>query len=156
TEGCPELGERICGFGTNAGIRVLRLGTDLIGPRSDHVAFQSRDVPCLFFSCGTCKDYHQPTDTAQKLNYKDLEHSTQVMQATISALASAAPASPCFSGTHEPGGAAPTLEELRSVCTLLNEVGEHREQAGIKKEDAEGFRKLAVEAEKLLNDGRYD
>jgi len=156
TEQCPQLGEQICQFGTNAGIRVLRLGTDLIGPRSDHVAFQSRGVPCLFFSSGTCKDYHQPTDTADKIDFNDLDHSTRVMQATVNELASAAPSSSCFSGAQDAGNPTPMLEELRSVCTLLNEVGEHREQAGIKKEDAEAFQNLALEARKLLDDGHYD
>jgi hypothetical protein len=156
TEECPLLGEQVCQFGTNAGIRVLRLGTDLIGPRSDHVAFQSRGVPCLFFSCGTCRDYHQPTDTADKLDFNALEHSTRLMRATVNELASGAPSLSCFSVAREVGNPAPMLEELRSVCTLLNEVGEHRQEAGIKKEDADAFQNLASQARKLLNDGHYD
>ena len=156
TEACPILGEQVCRFGTNAGIRVLRLGTDLVGPRSDHVAFQSRGIPCLFFSCGTCKDYHLPTDTADKLDFAALKRSAEVMAATVSELANSAPELSCFSGPHDATSAVANSEELRSVCTLLNEVGEHREQAGIKKEDAESFQKLALEAQKLLNDGGYD
>ena len=156
TEGCPILGEQVCRFGTNAGIRVLRLGTDLVGPRSDHVVFQSRGIPCLFFSCGTCKDYHLPTDTADKLDFAALKRSAFVMQAMVSELANSAPESSCFSGAQDATSAAANREELRSVCTLLNEVGEHREQAGIKKEDAESFQKLALEAQKLLNAGGYD
>jgi len=42
TEQYPQLRERVRGFGTNAGIRVLPLGTDLVGPRSDHATPEGR------------------------------------------------------------------------------------------------------------------
>ena len=158
TEGYAGLGEHVCQFGNEAGIRVLPLGTDLIGPRSDHVAFQSRRVPCLFFSCGTCKDYHEPTDTADKLNFGDIEHSADVMRRTVLELANAPiPELSTKSPDQGTGSASePMVEELRSVCTLMRDVGEHREQAGIRKEDAEAFQKVALEAQELLQQGRYD
>jgi hypothetical protein len=38
-----------------------------LGP-SDHTSFYLRDVPVLHFFTGTHADYHQPTDTADKIN----------------------------------------------------------------------------------------
>src|SRR5262249_51827578 len=61
-----------------------------------------------------------------------------------------------YSGAPEVASGSVNIEELGSVCTLLKEVGEHREEAGIKKEDAESFIKLTNEAQRLLNEGHYD
>ncbi len=38
------------------------------GP-SDHDSFYKKKIPVLFFFTGTHKDYHTPTDTAEKVNY---------------------------------------------------------------------------------------
>lgn len=40
-----------------------------IGP-SDHTSFYNAGIPVLFFFTGTHKDYHKPTDDADKINYK--------------------------------------------------------------------------------------
>jgi hypothetical protein len=37
--------------------------------RSDHYNFASKGVPIIFFFNGTHADYHQPTDTPDKINY---------------------------------------------------------------------------------------
>src|SRR5258706_11493233 len=47
----------------------LQLNEDGFGP-SDHSSFYSKKVPVLFFFTGTHNDYHKPTDTADKINYK--------------------------------------------------------------------------------------
>jgi hypothetical protein len=121
----------------------------LIGPRSDHVAFESRGIPCLFFSCGSFKDYHEPTDTAEKLNYLGIERSASVILETVKELANS-PEKP------KPNGKDFDSEELRTVSTVLAEVDRNSVQAGIKKEDIESFRKLESEAENLLRNGHYD
>jgi hypothetical protein len=38
------------------------------GP-SDHTSFYRKDLPVLFFFTGSHKDYHKPTDDADKINY---------------------------------------------------------------------------------------
>jgi aminopeptidase YwaD len=38
------------------------------GP-SDHTSFYKKDIPVLFFFTGSHKDYHKPTDDADKINY---------------------------------------------------------------------------------------
>ncbi|MDX6613467.1 MAG: hypothetical protein QOD75_2653, partial [Blastocatellia bacterium] len=48
---------------------ALTLNEDGFGP-SDHSSFYSKQVPVLFFWTGTHEDYHKPSDTADKINYK--------------------------------------------------------------------------------------
>ena len=51
---------------------LLTLNEDGFGP-SDHSSFYARQIPVLFFWTGSHEDYHKPTDTADKINYEDLE-----------------------------------------------------------------------------------
>ncbi len=39
------------------------------GP-SDHTSFYKKDIPVLFFFTGSHKDYHKPSDDADKINYQ--------------------------------------------------------------------------------------
>ena len=149
SEGYPSTGQQICRFGARSGIRVLPLGTDLIGPRSDHVAFESRKIPCLFFSCGSFRDYHEPGDTAEKLNYDDLARSAEVIRRTVWALASSPNlerASPIDAGF---------AQELHTVRVVMDEVNGHLAKAGIRAEDAQAFQGLAREAQELSASGKY-
>jgi hypothetical protein len=41
------------------------------GP-SDHMSFARKKIPVLFFFSGLHMDYHRPTDTADKINYKGM------------------------------------------------------------------------------------
>jgi hypothetical protein len=43
---------------------------------TDVTSFYTKNVPVLNFFTGAHEDYHRPTDTADKLNYKDLERIT--------------------------------------------------------------------------------
>lgn len=47
----------------------LQLNEDGFGP-SDHSSFYGKKIPVLFFFTGTHNDYHKPSDTADKINYK--------------------------------------------------------------------------------------
>jgi Zn-dependent M28 family amino/carboxypeptidase len=49
---------------------ALTLNEDGFGP-SDHSSFYGKQVPVLFFFTGTHPDYHKPSDTFEKINYKD-------------------------------------------------------------------------------------
>jgi hypothetical protein len=50
----------------------LALNDDGFGP-SDHSSFYGKKVPVLFYFTGTHTDYHKPSDTADKINYKGLD-----------------------------------------------------------------------------------
>lgn len=47
---------------------VVRTDSSGSGP-SDHTSFYRKDIPVLFFFTGQHKDYHRPSDDADKINY---------------------------------------------------------------------------------------
>jgi hypothetical protein len=50
--------------------------------RSDHYNFASKEIPVIFYFNGEHEDYHQPTDTPDKINYNLLEKRTKLIFAT--------------------------------------------------------------------------
>jgi len=55
--------------------------------RSDHYNFASRGIPAIFYFNGTHKDYHQPTDTIDKINFDKMEKIGRLIFHTIWELA---------------------------------------------------------------------
>jgi Peptidase family M28 len=55
--------------------------------RSDHYNFAEKGIPIIFYFNGEHKDYHQPTDTADKIDYPLLEKRTRLIFATAWQLA---------------------------------------------------------------------
>jgi hypothetical protein len=47
--------------------------------RSDHYNFAKNNVPIIFYFNGTHADYHQPSDTPDKINYSLLENRTRLV-----------------------------------------------------------------------------
>ncbi|MGK7395045.1 MAG: M28 family metallopeptidase [Candidatus Cyclobacteriaceae bacterium M3_2C_046] len=47
--------------------------------RSDHYNFAKNNIPVIFYFNGTHKDYHQPGDTPEKINYQLLKHRTELV-----------------------------------------------------------------------------
>ncbi len=47
--------------------------------RSDHYNFAKNNIPIIFYFNGTHEDYHKPTDTPDKINYKILAKRTQLI-----------------------------------------------------------------------------
>ncbi len=74
---------QISGVGTATGLKTLvyaKTDTSLIkltlsdegyGP-SDHSSFYGKNIPVLFYFTGAHMDYHTPTDTWEKINYKGM------------------------------------------------------------------------------------
>jgi membrane-associated protease RseP (regulator of RpoE activity) len=54
---------------------------------TDSTAFYLKEVPVLSFFSGAHEDYHRPTDTADKLNYEDLERVGSFVGALLDTLA---------------------------------------------------------------------
>lgn len=50
--------------------------------RSDHYNFAQKGVPVIFYFNGEHDDYHEPTDTPEKINYGLLEKRTKLIFAT--------------------------------------------------------------------------
>jgi len=70
SERAPQLRAVLDTVATPAGLEVCRLGTDMVGTRSDYGPFRDREIPYLFFSTGEHPDYHSPTDTPDKVDYE--------------------------------------------------------------------------------------
>jgi hypothetical protein len=51
--------------------------------RSDHYNFAKMGIPIVFFTTGLHPDYHRPTDTPDKIDYKEIE----IVSKTVAALA---------------------------------------------------------------------
>jgi len=47
--------------------------------RSDHYNFAKHNIPVIFYFNGTHDDYHQPSDTPDKINYELLEKRTRLI-----------------------------------------------------------------------------
>ncbi|MDT7832180.1 M28 family metallopeptidase [Flavobacteriaceae bacterium S356] len=47
--------------------------------RSDHYNFAKHNIPIIFYFNGTHADYHQPTDTPDKINYEMLQNRTRLV-----------------------------------------------------------------------------
>lgn len=47
--------------------------------RSDHYNFASKGVPVIFYFNGVHADYHKPTDTPDKINYKLMAKRAQLV-----------------------------------------------------------------------------
>ena len=50
----------------------LNQEADKYWTRSDHYTFAKRGIPCIFFFGGMHGDYHEPTDTPDKINFEKL------------------------------------------------------------------------------------
>jgi hypothetical protein len=62
---------------------MLVAGADLIGPRSDFAGFARKQIPFLFFSHATHKDYHGAGDRPDLLDYPKMAEDGAVVQQMI-------------------------------------------------------------------------
>jgi len=69
----------------------LQLQTDPYQP-TDVATFNSASVPCLTFFTGTHADYHKPSDTADKINFEDLDRVVDFAAAIVRRLETTADA----------------------------------------------------------------
>src|SRR5262249_355552 len=72
SERAPQLRKLLEDVKPPAGLKVGRLGADLVGTRSDYGPFRDRRVPFLFFSTGQHADYHSPRDRPERIDYEKL------------------------------------------------------------------------------------
>jgi hypothetical protein len=57
--------------------------------RSDHYNYAIKGIPIIFFFSGVHEDYHQPSDTHDKIDYQKLEKVTRTIYATAREIANA-------------------------------------------------------------------
>jgi Zn-dependent M28 family amino/carboxypeptidase len=117
SETAPQLRELIETVKPPEGLKVGRLGADIIGTRSDYGPFRDRRVPFLFFSTGQHPDYHSPRDLPDRLDYEKLRRISVWIAALTERLAND-DAGPVWD-TNPPRA---DLEEVRTVQRLVTRV----------------------------------
>ncbi len=81
----PQFDPLIDKLNETFGFKIVRQPGGF-GP-SDHASFYAKQIPVLHFFTGTHKDYHRPSDTADKINVPDMRRVAQFVAATAVALA---------------------------------------------------------------------
>jgi hypothetical protein len=119
SESSPRLRRLVQEVPIEKGLKVGRVGADLIGTRSDYGPFRDRRIPFLFFSTGPHPDYHQPTDLPDRIDYVKLARISRWIADLTWRLANDAE-----TPTWDEGGK-PDLEEVRTVRTLVGRVLEN-------------------------------
>jgi hypothetical protein len=99
------------------GLRIGRLGADLIGTRSDYGPFRDRGVPFLFFSTGQSPDYHSPRDVPERIDYPKLQRASVYIRDLTLRLVNDDEA-PSWNDKPLP----PDLDEMRTMATLVRRV----------------------------------
>ena len=79
SERSAELRNTLKTIGAPTGLDVCRLGTDIVGTRSDYGTFRDREIPYLFFSTGEHPDYHSPNDTPERLDFEKASRIASLM-----------------------------------------------------------------------------
>lgn len=123
SERAAELRTALDVVGTPPGLEVCRLGTDMVGTRSDYGPFRDREIPYLFFSTGEHPDYHTPRDTADKVDYDKASRIASLMLQLSRHIADA-PQPPVWSDPT-----VQSLEEprvLHRITTLLLEADKQK------------------------------
>ena len=124
SESAPGLTELITRHAAAAEQPIATLGIDIIGTRSDYGPFRSRKVPFAFFSTGEHPDYHQPTDTADKIDAPRAARITRVV--AESAWEAANVEQPLEWGPAVPDGVreARSLQKIADLVIARHESGE--------------------------------
>lgn len=149
TEKYPQLRTQMVQAKIETGLNIFPLGTKIVGPRGDHIVFENLDVPVLFFCCGLNKDYHKPTDTAEKLDYSGMEKSTKVIAKTVEMLANTRQIEkPILPQTGD-------KMELRDLKFILEKINANHETLKINAEQREGLQKLGQKMQRLLDEEEY-
>ncbi len=68
---------------------------------TDVATFNTAEVPCLTFTTGAHPDYHKPSDTADKINYEDLDRIVDFAAAIVTSLGQM-DAAPQFTKVDQP------------------------------------------------------
>lgn len=70
-----------------AGIVPRRVDNYIVPAMSDYFAFMNASIPFLFYTCGRNEDYHEPTDTPDKLDYVKMASFVEHLELLVAALA---------------------------------------------------------------------
>lgn len=154
SERAPELRVALDAVGVPKGLEVCRLGTDLVGTRSDYGPFRDREIPFLFFSTGEHPDYHTPRDTADKIDYAKASRIASVILKLAQNVGDS-PMPPTWSEPDEKNLDEPRM--LYRITTLLLEADEQKPLTQTQKflvTNVQNRSKQIIDANKMSTDDR--
>lgn len=131
------------------GLKIGRLGADLVGTRSDYGPFRDRNVPFLFFSTGQHPDYHSPSDLPERVDYRKLQHISVYIRDIVKRLADDDEA-PSWNDKPLP----PDLDEIRTVAVLLNRVLNRHDAYPLTDKKRERVEGVHERLNKILDNGK--
>jgi len=127
-------------------IQIIPIGTDVIGPRADHVPFEFMGFPALFFSGGPYPDYHLPLDTPDKLDFGLVQACADVIQGTVKLLANA----DCrYAPNHTDS---PDIEELQGLDAVISCIVKHPDATELLSENVHLLEKVQTKMSTYLTD----
>ncbi len=150
SETAPRLRALVDDMKPEKGLTVGRLGADLIGTRSDYGPFRDRKVPFLFFSTGQHADYHQSTDTPDKIDYEKLRRISCLMRDTVKRLAND-DEEPTWEPKKE---LSLDVEEMKTVKVLLQRVLENPQKFALSDKSRELVQDAANKLGEVLKAGK--
>jgi hypothetical protein len=130
------------------GLKIGRLGADLVGTRSDYGPFRDRRVPFLFFSTGQHPDYHAPSDLPQRVDYRKLQRISVYIRDLTKRLADE-DAAPSWNDTPLP----PDLDEIRTVDELIHRVLKWQDRYPLPEKKREMVRGVQKRLDSILEKG---
>lgn len=135
-------------------LQVSHLGVDLVGVRSDYGPFKGEKVPFLFFSGGEHRDYHQPTDTADRIDYQRLAHITQVIRDVVREVATRE-TPPAWSDRPEHTlGEVETIERITGTLLKLDDTLRERGRGRLTDEQRFTVSNIQAKTRTLLQEKR--
>ncbi len=154
SERAPELRAALDTVGVPKGLEVCRLGTDLVGTRSDYGPFRDREIPFLFFSTGEHPDYHTPRDTADKIDFVKASRIASVILKLAQNVGDSA-TTPTWSEPDEKNLDEPRM--LHRITTLLLEADQQKPLTQTQKflvTNVQNRSKQIIDANKMSTDDR--
>jgi len=121
TEHSADVAVAVEAVGEEEGLNLVKVGSDLVGSRSDHWYFMDSGVPYLFFTTGTQKHYHSPEDDADSIDRPLLHACTRYIYRIVEHVTQA-DTRPAFA--EEPLRSIAEIEQIREI---LNQVIEKRD-----------------------------
>lgn len=149
SETAPELRRVVDEVPTEEGLKLGRLGADLVGTRSDYGPFRDRRVPFLFLSTGQHPDYHRVTDLPDRIDYEKLRRICLWIVGVLNRLGNDTP-----TPTWAEDQGTPDLEEARTVYLLVSRVLEHPDVYPLKESQKESVRNVRDKLRGILDRGR--
>jgi hypothetical protein len=130
-EHSTELRQALADAEIPDGLELAQLGTDLIGTRSDYGPFRDERIPFLFFSTGEHPDYHQPTDTPDRIDSPKTARISNLIHSLLITIGNA-PEAPAWSD-REPQKLAEAETLHRVTGHLLEEQNGSRKLSGVQR-----------------------